>query len=266
MGVAWGLHAQVPGKAEGQLTVNGKAHNLRYAAAVRVPDGSDKTKLNLRVVLSEDPMLPEMLFDEGGLFRLSIDGKLHGVQMDFYEGGVNWMLLSRDYSGSFSGSQSPNPFPYQVKGDRVDGSMATDKKGDKESFSIQARYSANIAAYVPEPAPTAADAEAAKKSAAARAYLDLQDAIRKGDRARILAAAPPEARARMDSPEFPEMLKFIQAMQARELRVLKAVETGNEAKLWLAGKSEEGKPQSGKATLQLENGKWIMRKESWKGQ
>ena len=87
----------------------------------------------------------------------------------------------------------------------------------------------------------------------------------KGDRARIRSLAPPEAREQVDGPNFAEMLKVLQAMQERDVRVLKAVTNGDETTLQLDGKSPDGEPRRGEATLKLENGKWIMRNEKWRG-
>ena len=58
------------------------------------------------------------------------------------------------------------------------------------------------------------------------------------------------------------MLKLVQAMTPLDIKVLKATETGDRARL-LARGSMEGKPQRGKIYLNRVNGKWIMAGETW---
>ena len=61
------------------------------------------------------------------------------------------------------------------------------------------------------------------------------------------------------------MLKMLQMMQQQEIRVRKAVTSGDETTLQVEGKSAEGAPQKGEVIMKLENGKWILRNEKWKG-
>ena len=260
-----GAAAEVAGTASGRMVVNGKEHILTSARAARVMDGDREV---LRVVLSDVAIPLNAVFDDMDLFALGSDGKFHGVQLDFGENSVTWMLRSKDLQGSFSRSQSPNPFTLKTTGGRVDGEVKDKqtREGDgKPAYDIAVKFSATIEKKAPELQPTPADVEAAKRNPAAKAYLELQDAVRKGDRARIRSFAPPEAREQVDGPNFAEMLKVLQAMQERDVRVLKAVTNGDETTLQLDGKSPDGEPRRGEAILKLENGKWIMRNEKWRG-
>ena len=260
-----GAAAEVAGTASGRMVVNGKEHILTSARAARVMDGDREV---LRVVLSDVAIPLNAVFDDMDLFALGSDGKFHGVQLDFGENSVTWMLRSKDLQGSFSRSQSPNPFTLKTTGGRVDGEVKdkqTSEGNGKPAYDIAVKFSATIEKKAPELQPTPADVEAAKRNPAAKAYLELQDAVRKGDRARIRSFAPPEAREQVDGPNFAEMLKVLQAMQERDVRVLKAVTNGDETTLQLDGKSPDGEPRRGEAILKLENGKWIMRNEKWRG-
>jgi len=256
--------AAMAGTVNGKMIVNGKEHTLTAVLAAKVKDGGNEI---LRVVLSDVPLPPKAVFEEMDLFSLGADGKFHGIQLDFSENGVTMMLRSKDMEGSFSHSQSPNPFTLKQSGDRVEGEIIDKQTGEDKHvrYDISVKFSAQLETKVVEAAPTAADAEAAKRHPAAITYVKLQEAIRKGDKAAIRAMAPPEARAQIDGPDFPEMLKMIQAMQEKDVRVLKAVTNGNESTLILQGKSAEGTVRKGEATLVLENGNWIMRNEKWKG-
>jgi hypothetical protein len=98
-----------------------------------------------------------------------------------------------------------------------------------------------------------------------KAYLALADAIGKGNKAGILAASPPDRRAMIDPPEFPQPLKAVQAMPARNIKVLKASETGHAAVLIASG-TEDGTPQRGKIKMTKFAGKWVMAGEPWRPQ
>jgi len=259
-----GLPAQTAGTADGRMVVKGKEHVLKYARAARVADMFDKKKTVLRVVLTDVPLPGNALFDDLGPMELAGDGKIHGVELAFGETGMSWYPRTNDVEGGYTFTRSPNPFPLKVEPTRVEGEFTV--KEDKPGLEISVKYSAPIEKYVPEPAPTAADTEAAKKSSAAKAYLDFQDAIAKGDRARIRAAAPPEFRAQVDGPDFPKMLQVLQAMQNKNIRVLKAVEDKDTATLWVTGTSAEGTPQKAEIIMKLENGKWILKDETWRNQ
>ncbi len=141
------------------------------------------------------------------------------------------MLRTKDIEGSFSRSQSPNPFILKRMGDRVEGEV-NDKhaaeSGRSVTYDIVIDFFAPIETKAPEIKPTAADAEAAKKHPAVIAHLQLQDAIRKGDWAKIRSMAPSEAREHVDAPNFAEMLKLLQAMQEQDIYILKAVTNGAE--------------------------------------
>ena len=118
----------------------------------------------------------------------------------------------------------------------------------------------------PEIQLTVADAEAALGNPAAKTYLAYIGSFIKGDRARIRALSPPESLAQIDSPAFPEMLKAMLESQERGVRVLKAITSGNLTKLWVTGKSPDGKPRQGEALMKLENGGWLLRNENWRNQ
>jgi len=95
-----------------------------------------------------------------------------------------------------------------------------------------------------------------------KAYLSLVEAIRSGNKQKILEMAPPEKRAMIDTPQFPEMLKMVQMMTPQKIQVLKAMETGDKSTLITRGTSE-GKPQRGKIYLTRVNGKWLVASETW---
>jgi hypothetical protein len=265
LAITTGAMAQTAGTATGTLIVNGNRHELKYARAATLPDEMDKGKEMLRVMVSDVPFPSEAMFHDIDLMVLGADGKINGVQLDFHGDGLVWLLRSADSKASFSHSQTPNPFPAKIVGGKAEGTMTASQKAESNieiAVEVALRYSAPIEKFVPEAEPTAADAEAAKRSPAAIAYLGFEDAIQKGDRAGILAMLPPEKRAQVDNEHFPEILKMIQSMEPTEVRVRKAADKSGTVTLWVTGKSAEG-VQKGKITLHLEDGKWMVQNEEW---
>ena len=253
------------GTAAGRMVVNGKERVMKYARAMNVPSETEKGKMELRILVSDEPGPESAIFEEMRLFEASSDGAIHAVQIKLAGDTAQLALWSQDANGySYNHSRSPNPYAIKVSGDRVEGEV--DEKESHPGFSLDlaVKFTAPIEKFVPEAEPTPADTEAAKKNPAAIAYLDFQDAILKGDRARIRAAAPPEAAAHIDAPEFAQMLKWMQSTQNRDLVVRKAVAKGGETTLWVTGKTAEGKSAAGRIVMQLQNGKWIQHSEDWK--
>ena len=253
------------GTVEGRMVVNGKEHVMKYVHAANVPSDTDKGKTELLVLLSDEPVPLKDLFDEGLLFEASSKGQVHGLEFRFADGGIRWSIWTKDAKGvSVNHWQSPNPYPFKLSDGVVQGEVSDKSTRDDISLDIAVKFNAPIEKFVPAPEPTAADRLAARSSAAAKAYLDFEDAITKGDRARIRASAPPEFVAQIDGPDFEKMLPVAQAMQNKDLVVLKAVEKDGEATLLVSGKSPEGTAQRGEVTMTFTANKWILKSESWK--
>ena len=113
--------------------------------------------------------------------------------------------------GSLSRSQSPNPFPLKRTGEHVEGEVIDKQaaEGSSVAYNISVKFSTELEKKAREVPLTAADAETAKRNPAAVRYLQFQEALRKGDKEEIRSFAPPEARAQLDGPDFPQMLKLL---------------------------------------------------------
>lgn len=139
--------------------------------------------------------------------------------------------------------------------------MAEASKLGETEFYFEFPVDAAIEAKVEQPAPTAADKAAAGRAAATQAYLAYQKALMAGDKEGIKRAVDPAKAAHVDTPEFPQMIKFIQEMQPKKIEVLRAVEQGEDAELTLSG---NGGADTGTVKLKRINGAWLIMRESWK--
>lgn len=249
--------------AAGRLTIGKDTFELKYAAAALVPDSSDKTKTATRIVLADKPIPADVVDDEGQIWDLKEKG-YHGLQVDITQDKANYSLfvISDTVQGTVSRSGTFHPEQLSVFTEkRVEGAFEV---APEEHAGTTIGYSVKFAAAVAprEAAPTPADAAAAAGKVSTRAYLALTAAIRAGDKQKILEMSPPDRRAAVDTPQFPEMLKMAQLMLPQNIQVLKATETGDTARLVARG-SVEGKPQRGKIYMTRLNGKWIMASETW---
>ena len=243
------LYAQ---SVSGTLTIGKDQFEMKYAAAARVKAGT-------RIVIADKPIPEDLLDDEAEIWDLKTRG-YHGMQVDITPDKANYSLfvISETLQGSVTHSGTLDAKRLTVFTDKqVEGTLdAAPEEIGGNTVGYRVKFAAGVAP--PEPAPTAAD----QTAAAGKAYLALVAAIRAGDKQKILEMAPPDRRAAIDTPQFPEMLKMVQQMTPVNIVVLKATENGDHAKL-LARGSVDGAGQRGKIYLNRLNGKWVMARESW---
>lgn len=260
--------AAAEGSASGTMTIEGKTFELKHAKATRIVDWTDKQKEATLLLLTDNPVPDSAVLDSGELMDLYRDGKVNGLKVEFTDDGQNrsYILMSNAYEGSISMSgtfdSAKELAVFTEK--RIEGTMVQEprKLGDT-TYAFDVKFAADVAPRVIESEPTPADTAAAAKASSAKAYLAFIEAVRKGDKAKLLAMSPPERREMIDTPDFPEILKMVQAMMAKNIRVLKTTETGDKAILIASG-IEDGKEQRGKITMiRQSNGSWAMERESW---
>ena len=242
--------------ASGTLTIGKEQFELKHAAATIVKGAT-------RIVVADKPIPEDLLDDEAQIWDLKTQG-YHGFQLDITSDKANYSLvvISSTLPGTVTMSGTFHPERLSVFTDkRVEGALEEAPEMIGES---RVGYSVKFAAPVlpPEPPPTAADRTAAAGKESTKTYLALVAAIRAGDKQKIMELAPPDKRAAIDTPQFPELLKLVQAMTPTNIQVLKATETGDHAKL-LARGTMDGKAQRGRIYLNRVNGRWIMAAESW---
>lgn len=248
--------------APGIFEVEGKKFELTHVYARKAPSTFEKTEESLYILAVDRALSPEVRTDESAVRGLVWDDKLNGVEFEIKGESVSWMLKTSAARGSFSGSRSPNPYKLQITPARVKGRIEMDERASEHAkYYIAFDIDAAIERFVEPPAPTAADTAAAKKHPATAAYMTFQAALMKGDKAAMVKLIDPEKAKMMDTPEFPQMIKFIQEMQAKNIQVLRVIEKGDSATLTVTGSA--GK-QKGEVNMERRGGQWILMKESWR--
>jgi hypothetical protein len=248
--------------APGKLTLDGKTVELTHVYARKAPSIFDSKTLTTYILATDRELPASVRLDDDAIREMGWSGKLNSVQIELNDSGINWSIRSTATKNSLSGSQSPNPYKLTIASGRVTGLVKMEKphKLGDSNYYFEFPVDAAIETKAVAAAPTTKDKVAAQTSAPAKAYLALQAAIRKGDKAAILKGVDPDRAAKVNTPEFPEMLKMIQAMQAKDIEVLQATETGDTAELAVAGSGKE----SGTVKMRKLNSNWVVVRESWK--
>jgi len=249
--------------APGKLVLDGKTYELSHVYARRSPNVFEPKKMTTYLLASDIELSAADRVDNDAIRELTWSGKMNAVEIELTDGGISWSILSSHSKMSMSGSKSPNPFALQVTADRIRGTVkmaAPEKLGDTSSY-YEFPVDAGMQKKVQAPAPTAADKVAAQSAASTKAYQAYLVVLMKGDKAGLMKAVDPAKGQMMDTPEFPEMLKFIQSVQPKNITVLRATEAGDKAELIVSGNAGS---ETGTVKMQKINGAWIVMKESWK--
>jgi hypothetical protein len=254
------------GTASGTLVVNGHAVELKYSYAIT---DTDNGKPILRLIVTDAAMSEKDVRDKFGLFELKIAGKVNAVEVkipdddpSFNSYGI-WSKLSE---GSISGSGNVDVFkPATRTKDRIEGAMTVpaSKAGDT-TYEFRFTAACEILKRIVEAKPTDADAAEAATKEQTKVYLSYLRAIQSGNRTTLQKVLIPENAKRTDSPDFPKMIKVVQAMTPKQIKVWKLVESEGEATLTVSG-LEDGKQVWGSVELVNIDGKWLISKERWGG-
>lgn len=247
--------------APGVFEIDGTKFELTHVYARKAPSTFEKGEESLYILAVDRALSADVRTDESAVRELVWDKQLNGVELEFKGDSVSWMLKTSAAGGSVSGSRSPNPYKLQITATRVKGHIEMNERENSHTkYYVAFDVDAAIERFVAPPPPTAADTAAAKNHPATKAYMEFQAALMKGDKATMVKIIDPEKAKMMDTPEFPQMIKFIQEMQAKNIQILRIAEKGDSATLTATGSA--GK-QKGTVTMERRNGQWILMKESW---
>jgi hypothetical protein len=248
--------------ASGKLILNGKTYVLTHVYARKAPNFFDSKKLSTYVLATDRELSPAARVDGAELRDLAFAGKLTAVELELTGGGISWSLLGGGIQGSMSGSRSPDPYKLTVAAGRVRGDVKMEKLDTMGSTEFYFEFPVDAAIEVkvePKP-PTAADKSAAQSAASTKAYKAYLAVLMSGDKAALIKAVDPAKAKKIDTPEFPQMVKFIQSMQPKSIEVVKAEENGNISLLTVSG---NGGAEKGTVRMEKLGGAWIVMKESW---
>jgi hypothetical protein len=274
--VSVGMSAAAPNTAPreetvtGTMTVGDQVITLTHAYAYVVPDPFDKSVQVTRVLVTDREIPDLALFEEDDAFLLVERDALRGVRLDFNakEGSTIIGLMTRSLGGSASLTRNgPSVRPKVHTASRIEAALDVTEDIAGTPFRLQLRFATAVTPPPAQTEPTAAEIAAAQNAAPTRAYLALNRAIHAGDKAAILAAVEPERRNMLDAPGMPpfaEVLKMMQGMTPKTVKVLRVTEATTKAVLIAEAPDPDGKPMRGRITLvRGAEGQWYMAGEQW---
>lgn len=260
-----------PGTASGSFSVDGKVIELHHAYAMAQANPFDEKKTDTAILLTDKP-LPEAAF--AGVKDLEAAGRLeprNSVLFVLDESGqamrevVHHDALG-DMSLQMSGMTHADITIKSRADNRIEGSAQTKGPEDflKHKYEVKAQFEAPIRqAHRDAPPP---DARTGKKlpqggGEPGKAYLALQDAIRKKDLAAIRKAKPADM-PDMSDEDLRKGLEIMAAMTPAKITVDDGYAAGDAAVLYVSGVLE-GEKQYGTVKLSRVGGAWRPAGESW---
>lgn len=248
------------GTANGKLTVAGKTTLLSHAYARAQKGFFDKSKEDIRVILSDVAIPDEALADEFALQKMAADGKLHAIEVVLGQDkqAVSGGLLHEAFDKtqgyvSVSGMHDFEAKTFDAK--NVEGTLSMKKP---DSFmNKQFEYSATFRAPVWHRPPPTATGAAAAATAPGKAVLAFLKAARSGNKAALKTLMTAEAGKALDGPRSDDMVTMLKTMAPNPAtaQIDEVDIAGNTAKVSVVEKSKDGSATSN-FTMVLENGQW----------
>jgi hypothetical protein len=181
------------GTARGQLTLNRQTTPLTFAYASAQPGFFDKSKEDVRIVLTDVALPADALKDVFTLIHLARDGKVHAVEVVINADGqpISGAIYDKVFDGTVSMTGMHKFDRGALERKRVAGRLWMSEAHEFRNVSFQ--YDATFAAEIPRP-PTTEEVAAAIRTPAARVADAALKAIIGGNRQAFLTmAAPPLA-------------------------------------------------------------------------
>jgi hypothetical protein len=253
-GATWAAPS-VQGTATGTLTVAGKTHALKHAYVIAREGAFDKTKEDVEILLTVEPVAESDLGD-------LIPGR--GPRIAITVAADRTIISGTIFSES--GSLSTNA-GHVLEPKVLDAATASGRLHTRgpvtaagTTFQYDVRFEAAVYRKPKVAAPSAAETAAAAGSAQARAYDAYLTALHAGDVQGMAKVAVAELAAMLRSdPEVKEKLGFLQAMAPKSVTHLRVTESGDTATLEVEAAGQ------GKGTVQLkrEGGQWKVGRQKW---
>jgi hypothetical protein len=254
----------------GTLTINGKTVQLKYGYAVQKEDPFDKKKKATQLLVTDQAIPAEAVSDEFKLMEVRDAQKLNGIMILVTEGkrvvsgAVYSPLLKKMSFVSGVGMQKLDLSAYTPA--RMAGRVWLEKPDDffdniyQYDVTFDVPVGAQKSDQPEQPKGTPLPAGGGEPGKAYDAY---RKALIGGNLPVLRKSVVAEMAKQMDSPEFKEQFKLIQAIQPKNVKVTGGAIDGDTATL-LATAKDEHETSNGTITMVREGGAWKVKKESWR--
>lgn len=251
--------------ASGSFTLDGTTHTITSAQARTGENPFDKTKKDVLVLLTDQPVEPAD-FDLMTLDSLAEAGKVHGilVRLENQREATGLVVLGVvQRSGNFVCGFDSKTFSES----RVAGKVFL--KEPDVSFGRKYTFDIDFDAIITDEMEPAVDESSATPLPSdggdpGRAYREYEKAIQSANPETLKKYLVPEQAKKLDDPQAANMLGLMKMMRATEVKVVSGFLHGDRATLTLEGKDpvSNGKT-TGTVRMRNLNGQWVLERESW---
>jgi hypothetical protein len=258
------------GTASGTLTVNGKTVQLKYVYAALKEDPFDKKKKATQLLVTDQAIPADAASDEFRLMEVRDKQKLNGVMVlitgdkRIVSGAVYSPLLKKMDYVSGVGMQQLELTTHTAA--RVAGRVWLEKPHDffdniyQYNITFDAAIGAQKSDKPEQPKGTPLPAGGGDPG---KAYDTYRKALMGGNIPALRKSVVAEHAKDLDSPDFKDQLKMIQAFQPKNVKVTGGAVDGDTATL-LATAKDGSETSNGTITMLREGGAWKLSKESWR--
>jgi len=241
--------------ADGKLIVNDKTVQLIHAYAVAQKGFFDPKKEDIKVILTDVPVLEDVLWDDMALNDLALQGKLHGVRvvLDSEKNPVSGSIYHSAFKGSASMTGMHKFTPKIFDGQTVAGTLAMAAPDDFMGVNFQ--YNATFEALIRRPPPPTFTGSAAVNSAPGQVAVAYYLAVLSGNVMALKQCIVSDMVKQLDGPQGKEIIEMLKAMTPPNIQIVEITISGTTA-IVISEAKEGDTTTTEKLKLLFLNGQW----------
>jgi hypothetical protein len=270
-GTARAADSLAAGSASGNFSVDGKAVALHHAYAMRQPDDFDEKKIDMAILLTENPVSDKTLEalkdlesasgEKGSSLFLKFDDAGHAIREVIHHSALGEKSLQ------MSGMTNSEVRIVSQSKDSISGSAATPKEGKflEHRYKSDVTFNAQIRDAVRE--PLVPDAKTGKKlppggGEPGKAWMALHEAILRRDLAAVKRMSRPGEMSDLSDEDLKKGLELLAIMSPEKVVIEEGYVGGDDAVLYMTG-MQGGERQYGTVRLARAGGTWRPAGEKW---
>ena len=245
------------GTASGHLTLNGETTPLTHAYASAQPGFFDKTKEDVRILLSDVELPQSALEDVFELIHMGRDGKAHVVEvvLDAEASPISGALYAKAFDGTVSVT-GMHRFTRQVfERARVAGRLSMAEPKSFQGVTFQ--YDATFAARIPR-APTPEEIAAAIASPPGLVAARCVEALRSGNLQAFLATLAAGTAAAYSGPDGARRFEALRNETPADSHLAGLERPGDTAARAIVNGTRDGIVIEFQVELALDGGAWLV--------
>ena len=256
----------IAGSATGGMTLDGEDYPLSSVLAKTEENPNDDARKDI-VVLITDTVLTRDQFNMSTLYRLSMDGKVHGIVATFNDEQECTGLVILGVTQK-SGSRVCDFVASRFDAERIAGRMSVKpQKSSGHSYEFSVQFESPVTDAIARPVSEMTGNQLPTGGGEpGKAYLEYDRAIRTGNIGALKKFAPSdEAAKELDTPDAKGMIEMMKGMRPTDVRITKGFISGDRATLLVEGRDvASGDPVTATVSMVKSGARWKIENESWK--